>query len=111
MNFMYKEMKSLMNEFDKEIKALNGVMDWHFSKDTDEEPYEISIHYEKPATDLNCVATIDWAHDRRYGGRRTFNVCTYNEDFDISARNFKKLRKLQRITVKYSNKFWKTENR
>ena len=34
-------MKDLMNEFDKEVKALNGVMDWHFSKGTDKEPYEI----------------------------------------------------------------------
>ena len=73
--------------------------------------FNAGVVHAKPATDIKCVATIDWAHDQRYNGRRTFNVCTYNEDFDISARNFKKLRKLQRITVKYSNKFWKAENR
>lgn len=106
-----KAMKALMNEFDKNIKALGGVMMWHFAKDTDEEPYEIAIHYAKPVTDINCVATIDWNRDNRYNGRRTFNVCTYNEDFNISARNLKRSRKLQRETVRYSNKFWKEENR
>lgn len=107
---MLLEEKKLFNEFDREVKAVNGVIDMQFARDSNE-VILVGVCLNKPATDENCVASIDWLPDTRYHGRRTFNVCTYNENFSISSRDHKRAKKLQMIAVKYSNKFWKLENK
>ena len=98
----------IVNKFKKKIKETGGAFSW-YDGDSDSE-LMFSVHLSEPTTETNCVASIDWLPDERYGGQRTFNVCTYNENFDFNQQDCAKCVELQKLTVKYSRKLWEAEN-
>lgn len=59
--------------------------------------------------DSTVIAQIDIDVDQRYR-RRTFNMYTYNENFDLSKDKRKQIRKLQKLTAKYAAKMYESEN-
>lgn len=103
-----KRSVKLVEKLKKKIRELGGACSW-YSGDSDDE-LMFSIHLAEPTTEANCVASIDWLPDSRYDNQRTFNVCTYNENFDFNKADCHKCVKLQRLTVKYSCKLWESEN-
>lgn len=109
---MLRTTKELLNQFEKDINKLGGIVDYIYSNDqfSDTKLIMVSTHLSKPATDENCVASIDWGPDDRYNGKQIFDVNTYNENFKLDAKTRQKAFKLQDMTVKYSQKFWENEN-
>lgn len=112
---MVHETMQHLSEFVQKVKDLGGVVDFDLNDELtvssfNDKAIMLSVHLDKPATDDNCVASIDWLGDKRYDGRRTFDVATYNENFNLSHKDLKRAGKLQKLTVKYSSKFFRDEN-
>ena len=84
---MLYETKQLLDQLHQDTAKLGGVVDLVYFKNQDNQSILslVSLHLNKPATDTNCVAAID--------------------------SELKKAERLQLLAVKYSHKFWQSENR
>lgn len=112
---MLYETKQLLDQLHQDTAKLGGVVDLVYFKNQDNQSILslVSLHLNKPATDTNCVAAIDMdvSTEKSIRGRYCFNTDIYNENLNISDNDFKKAERLQLLAVKYSHKFWQSENR
>lgn len=107
---MMKRIDKLLDQLKADAEAVGGAMELTYD-DSHTVLLSVDLGLTYPVTDSNCVASIDWLPDMRYKENRTYNVTTFNEDFGIGDKMLKRAKKLQKLAVNYSLKFWRADNR
>lgn len=103
-----KALKRDLAKLKQEIHQRKGKAIFRYNHEHPE-PNQLVFYLEPPYTTKYRVASIEWYTDPRFD-KVTFNVKTYNENFELSSRQRKQARHLQMLATKYASKFWRDIN-